>query len=173
MTTACSRAPRDTSPTPAAAADEVSQPAAVLVPEGAWDGHIAALADGTFTVTSDGLAEPLTVPASHRAELRALLELRDSALLLLGAEASTLEDTSEIAELRSHLKDRYHGYQARYGPINRFSLRRTGRTDPATGEQRMARVTPTAVRLLRSDPFAALVQALRARRCPAHTAARR
>ena len=131
-----------------------------MAPEGAWDGHIAALADGTFTVTSDGLAEPLNVPASHRSELRALLELRDSARSLLGAEASTIEDTTEIAELRAQLKDRYHAYQARYGPINRFTLRRTGRTDPATGEQRMARVTPTAVRMLRSDPFAALVQAL-------------
>ena len=72
-----------------------------LAPEGAWDGHIAAYADGSFTVASDGLAEPLAVPASHRAELRALLELRDSARALLGAEASTLEDTTEIAELRA------------------------------------------------------------------------
>ena len=116
--------------------------------------------DGAFTVTSDGLAEPLKVPASHRSELRALLALRDTARSLLAAEASTLEDTAEIAELRSQLGGRYRDYQRRYGPINRFTLRRTGRTDPATGEERMARVTPTAVRLLRSDPFAALVQAL-------------
>ena len=111
-------------------------------------------------MTSDGLAEPLKVPASHRSELRALLALRDTARSLLAAEASTLEDTAEIAELRSQLGGRYRDYQRRYGPINRFTLRRTGRTDPATGEERMARVTPTAVRLLRSDPFAALVQAL-------------
>ena len=50
-------------------------------------------------MTSDGLAEPLKVPASHRAELRALLALRDTARALLAAEASTLEDTAEIAEL--------------------------------------------------------------------------
>ena len=125
-----------------------------------WDGHITAQPDGTFTVTSDGLAEPLKVPASHRSELRALLALRDTARSLLAAEASTLEDTAEIAELRSQLRGRYRDYQRRYGPINRFTLRRTGRTDPDTGEERMARVTPTAVRLLRSDPFAALVQAL-------------
>ncbi len=125
-----------------------------------WDGHITALDDGAFTVTSDGLAEPLKVAGSHRSELRALLTLRDTARSLLAAEASTLEDTAEIAELRSQLGGRYRDYQRRYGPINRFTLRRTGRTDPATGEERMARVTPTAVRLLRSDPFAALVQAL-------------
>jgi len=135
-------------------------PAVQLAPEGAWDGHIAVLRDGSFTVTSGGLVEPLKVPASHRSELRALLGLRDTARSLLAAEASTLEDTSEIAELRGRLRDRYGDYQRRYGPINRFTLRRTGRTDPNSGEERMARVTPTAVRLLRPDPFAALVQAL-------------
>ena len=150
--------PRDASRSPAAAGDPSQT--AQLAPEGVWDGHITALEDGTFTVTSDGLAEPLKVPASHRSELRALLALRDTARSLLAAEASTLEDTAEIAELRSQLGGRYRDYQRRYGPINRFTLRRTGRTDPATGEERMARVTPTAVRLLRSDPFAALVQAL-------------
>ena len=150
--------PRDASRSPAAAGDPSQT--AQLAPEGVWDGHITASQDGTFTVTSDGLAEPLKVPASHRSELRALLALRDTARSLLATEASTLEDTAEIAELRSQLGGRYRDYQRRYGPINRFTLRRTGRTDPATGEERMARVTPTAVRLLRSDPFAALVQAL-------------
>jgi N12 class adenine-specific DNA methylase/SAM-dependent methyltransferase len=150
--------PRAPSRSPAAGGDPAQTPQ--LAPEGVWDGHIAAEPDGAFTVTSDGLAEPLKVPASHRSELRALLKLRDTARSLLAAEASTLEDTAEIAELRSQLGGRYRDYQRRYGPINRFTLRRTGRTDPNSGEERMARVTPTAVRLLRSDPFAALVQAL-------------
>jgi len=150
--------PRDTSPRASAAGGPSRD--VYLAPEGAWDGHVTALEDGTFSVTSGGLVEALKVPASHRAELRALLGLRDTTRELLGAEASTLEDTSEIAELRSRLKDRYGDYQRRHGPINRFTLRRTGRDDPNTGEERMARVTPTAVRLLRSDPFAALVQAL-------------
>ncbi|MGO9899189.1 MAG: methyltransferase domain-containing protein [Solirubrobacteraceae bacterium] len=150
--------PRDASRSPAAGGDpsQTARPA----PEGVWDGHITAEPNGAFTVTSDGLAELLKVPASHRSELRALLELRDTARSLLAAEASTLEDTAEIAELRSQLGGRYRDYQRRYGPINRFTLRRTGRTDSTTSEERMARVTPTAVRLLRSDPFAALVQAL-------------
>ena len=56
-------------------------------------------------------------------------------------------------------------YAARYGPINRFSERRTGRTvtDEETGEQReaMARITPPAVRMLaRTDPFGPLVLSL-------------
>jgi N12 class adenine-specific DNA methylase len=150
--------PRNASRSPAATGDPSQT--AHLAPEGVWDGHITAEPDGAFTVTSDGLAEPLKVPASHRSELRALLALRDTARSLLAAEASTLEDTAELAELRSQLGGRYRDYQRRYGPINRFTLRRTGRTDSNSGEERMARVTPTAVRLLRSDPFAPLVQAL-------------
>jgi SAM-dependent methyltransferase len=150
--------PHEASRTPAVASD--LSPRVALAPEGVWDGHLTAHADGTFTVASQGLAEPFAVPASRRAELRALLGLRDSARALLGAEASTLEDTSEIAELRGLLRRRYEDYHARYGPINRFSLRRTGRSDSATGEERLARITPTAARLLRSDPFAALVHAL-------------
>ena len=150
--------PRNASRSPAATGDPSQT--AQLAPEGVWDGHITAEPDGAFTVTSDGLAEPLKVPASHRSELRALLALRDTARSLLAAEASTLEDTAELAELRSQLGGRYRDYQRRYGPINRFTLRRTGRTDSNSGEERMARVTPTAVRLLRSDPFAPLVQAL-------------
>jgi N12 class adenine-specific DNA methylase len=100
------------------------------------------------------------VPGAQRADVRALLGMRDSARALLAAEASTLEDTDEIAGLRAQLRDRYLFYHGRYRPLNRFSLRRTGRSDPVTGEERMARVTPAALRLLRSDPFAPLVSAL-------------
>ena len=52
--------PRDTSHPPAAAGNPSRTPH--LAPEGAWDGHIAALQDGTFTVTSGGLVEPLEGP---------------------------------------------------------------------------------------------------------------
>ena len=124
------------------------------------DGHITADPGDTFTVVTRGLAEPLAVAASQRGELRALLELRDGARALLAAEASTLEDTEDIADLRVSLRGRYLDYHARYGPINRFSLRRTRRIDPGSGEERLARLTPPALRLLHSDPFAALVHAL-------------
>ena len=46
-----------------------------------------------------------------------------------------------------------------YGPVNRFSWRRTGRTDPDTGEEKLARIRPPQGGF-RSDPFAPLVQAL-------------
>ncbi|MGA2929204.1 MAG: methyltransferase domain-containing protein, partial [Solirubrobacteraceae bacterium] len=135
-------------------------PAAAEPSEALWDGHVAEHADGTFTVVNRGVHEPFDVPRAHRLELRALLELRDSARRLLSAEASSVEDSEEIAQLRDTLRDRYTKYQQRFGPINRFTLRRTGRTDRQTGEERMARITPPALRLLRGDPFAPLVAAL-------------
>ena len=128
--------------------------------EALWDGHIVAHSDGSFTAITQGIHEPLEIPKSHRLELRALLELRDSTRRLLGAEAASAEDTEQIGELRTLLRSRYGAYAARYGPINRFTLRRTGHRDPDTGEERMARVTPPAIRIFRSDPFAALVTAL-------------
>ena len=87
------------------------------------------------------------MPATQAAELRALLGLRDQARALLAAEAADLEDTPALAGMRSELRAAYETYVPRYGPINRYTLRRTGRTDPDTGEERMARITPPAVRL--------------------------
>ena len=46
-----------------------------------------------------------------------------------------------------------------YGPISRFSWRHTGRTDPETGDEKLARIRPPQGGF-RSDPFAPLVQAL-------------
>ena len=98
-------------------------------------------------------------PASQAAELADLLALRDSARALLAAEAASAEDTPEIAGLRAELGRRYDRYLAAYGPLNRFSLRRTGRTDPATGEPVLARIRPRQGGFA-ADPFAPLVYAL-------------
>ena len=99
------------------------------------------------------------MPRTQAAELRALLGLRDVAMRLLEAEAATPEDTRETETLREQLGLRYDRYAATYGPLNRFSLRRTGRADPATGESAMARVAPPQGGF-RGDPFAPLVYAL-------------
>jgi N12 class adenine-specific DNA methylase len=144
------------------------RPATLAAPEraalepaaGLWDGHLTAHADGRFTRVLDGQHAPLEVPASQRAELRALLGLRDSAKALLAAEADSVEDTPATDALRAELRARYDAYTARHGPINRFTLRPTGRSDPETGAPRMARVTPRVMHTLRSDPFAPLVAAL-------------
>ena len=123
------------------------------------DGYLEACPDGTFTEVADGVARPFEVPRTQAAELRALLGLRDVAMRLLEAEAATPEDTRETETLREQLGLRYDRYAATYGPLNRFSLRRTGRADPATGESAMARVAPPQGGF-RGDPFAPLVYAL-------------
>jgi N12 class adenine-specific DNA methylase/SAM-dependent methyltransferase len=142
---------------PVRGGDEVTT--APVLPTPGMDGHLAACEDGTFTKVIDGHAGPAAVPQSQAAELRALLGLRDTAHALLDTEASTPDDTPDTKRLRGELNHRYDDYLRVYGPLNRFSLRRTGRTDPATGEPRMARIRPPQGGF-RGDPFAPLVYAL-------------
>ncbi|MGO9790050.1 MAG: methyltransferase domain-containing protein, partial [Solirubrobacteraceae bacterium] len=149
-------AARDTSPAGAEHSEVVA-----LAPPGEWDGHIVPRADGTFATVAQGTHEPLSVPATQAAELRSLLGLRDRARGLLAAEAASLRDTPELAVLRDGLRVAYTAYVERYGPLNRYTLRRAGRVDADGGEERMARITPPAVRLLCThDPFGPLVRAL-------------
>lgn len=123
-----------------------------------WEGSIVTTESGFATVTAAGL-EPLEVPKSSTTELRALLGLRDTATGLLELEAESADDTEEITQTRENLRRDYQKYLGRYGPLNRYSLRRTGRTNDA-GEDTHARIIPRAIRLLRDDPFGALVMAL-------------
>ena len=125
-----------------------------------WSGHLTAQADGSFTVLIDGAERPLDVARTQRVELRALLALRDQARALLDHEAADAADSPRLAGMRSGLHDAYTRYVARYGAINRYRLRPTGRPDPNTGEPGMARSQPPAVALLRRDPFGPLVLAL-------------
>ncbi|WP_052762069.1 helicase-related protein [Jiangella alkaliphila] len=128
-------------------------------PEGLWDGHLIA-ADDTFMVATGGMLEDCPVPATQRRELRSLLGLRDAARALLSAEAADLDDTPQIRQLRTDLADQYRDHVRRFGPINRFTTRATGRVDPETSDPRMSRVAPPVMRIFRSDPFAALVRGL-------------
>jgi hypothetical protein len=123
------------------------------------DGYLRALPDGTFTRVLSGQEQPHPVPGTQARELRELLGLRDAARGLLEAESATPEDTPDIERLRAELGHRYDAYLRSYGPLNRFSLRRTGRVDPATGAEVMARVRPPQGGF-RIDPYAALVLAL-------------
>jgi N12 class adenine-specific DNA methylase len=141
------------------ATGEAAQPTA----EPAWsrnpDGYLTACRDGTFTQVADGCEIPFAVPESQGAELRALLGLRDAVTALLDAEAASLDDTPELETMRRALNARYDAYAAAYGPVNRFSWRRTGRTDPETGAEALARIRPPQGGF-RADPHAPLVQAL-------------
>ena len=128
-------------------------------PVDAVEGHLGVDEHGGFTVVQNGQLQPHTVPATQSRELTALLELRDTELALLAAEAATTDDTDHTGELRRELNHRYDAYVRKYGPINRVTTRRTGRTDPDTGEERLARIRPPQGRF-REDPHSPAVYAL-------------
>jgi N12 class adenine-specific DNA methylase len=123
------------------------------------DGFLEARAHGGFTCVIDGQALPHAVPASQAGELRELLGIRDTVVALLEAEATSIEDSPELDHLRRNLNHRYDLYVDRFGAINRFTWRHTGRFDPETGEERLAHVRPRQGQF-RNDPFANLVLAL-------------
>lgn len=126
-----------------------------------WDGHIAIAGDG-FTLQQLGVPEPMAVPKSAAVELRALLQMRDLAREVLDEESASLEDTAELSALRSQLASAYAAYVEKFGPINRFAESVSVRADRKTGEEKqvVTRRVPTAIRLLRQDPFSALVRGL-------------
>ncbi len=140
-----------------------------------WDGTIVENGK-TFLTARDGQLEPLAVPATQAGELRVLLQLRDQTRQLLELESTTLAEEADFSAERAALRSVYDGYVAKYGPINRFTTRATGKMvdvvddlgdpviDPETGEPErkpgIARIQPPVMRLLRRDPFGPLVKAL-------------
>ncbi|MBO0871810.1 MAG: DEAD/DEAH box helicase family protein [Pseudonocardia sp.] len=137
-----------------------AEPAALVAADSLErDGTLAVADDGGFTRVENGVRVDYPVPTSQAGELRALLGLRDTVVQLLEAEAAAVDDTPQLDTLRTELNDRYDAYAARFGPLNRFSWRRTGRVDPRTGEDKYARIRPRQGGF-RSDPFAATVYAL-------------
>ena len=128
-------------------------------PPDTWDGSIVAQPDRSFATVAGGSLEPLAVPKSAGTELRALLGLRDRATSLLALESASADDTDEVVQARAALRHDYQKYLGTYGPLNRYSLRPTGRTNDA-GEETFARIVPTPIRLVRADPFGPLVLAL-------------
>jgi N12 class adenine-specific DNA methylase len=123
------------------------------------EGRLEALPDGTFTRVEQGSAIPHQPPASQASELRQLLAMRDTEVALLALEAASPDPSPEMVAQRAKLNALYDGYVAQFGPLNRFTWRPTGRTDPETGEERLARAPP-AHGGFRKDPFAQAVYAL-------------
>lgn len=124
-----------------------------------WEGSILPTETGGFATVTEFGTEALSVPKSAQTEVRALLRMRDKATRLLSLEAATVEDTTEIDQARTALRQEYQRYLDKYGPINRYTLRRTGRTNEA-GDETYARMVPSAIRVFRNDPFGPLVMAL-------------
>ena len=158
--------PRSVDPAPAVARVEVAD---------LWDGTLVHVG-GEFFQAHGGQLLPFQVPATRTGELAALIGLRDGARALLEREATTGEASQELEADRAVLLAAYEGYVAAYGPVSRFKLVRgpmadvvdpvTGETviDPASGKpkriQQMVKRVPDVMRDFRSDPYAALVQAL-------------
>lgn len=112
-----------------------------------------------FTQVLDGRPQPLAVPASRRAEMRSLLQLRDTTLALLDEEAAAETETPRMRELRARLNTLYDAYTRAHGPINRVTHRRTGRVNE-DGQDILARVLPRSIAQFGSDPFSGPVRAL-------------
>jgi N12 class adenine-specific DNA methylase len=143
----------------AVALDPQARPVA-FVPAGSnmTEGFLALSDDGVITRVEQGVIVVYEPPATQTSELRTLIRMRDTALELLSAEAASLDDTDEIDRLRAKLNTVYDGYATKYGPINRFTERRTGKFDEK-GEPRLARQRPRQGGF-RGDPYAVLVAAL-------------
>lgn len=129
-----------------------------LADDNLLEGALVAQRDGSFAVVEDGALSPLDVPRTQAVELRALLGLRDQISALVKAEATSLDDVALDAD-RSRLHADWQSYVAKYGPINRFTTRRTGRTDD-NGDDILAQVLPPTVRRLLRDPHGALTAAI-------------
>jgi len=91
-------------------------------------------------------------------ELRRLVRLRDAARHVLDVQLNGGGDR-ELSNAQDELHSAYDRYRRLYGPLNRFTLARTGRTDPETGEEIMRRIRPR-MGGFRDDPDWPLVAAL-------------
>ena len=111
--------------------------------------------DGTFTVTSDGLAEPLKVPAlAPRRAARAARAARHSPR---AARRRGLDAWRTPPRSPSSAPSCAAATATTSAGTGRSTASRCGAPAAPTlppARSGMARVTPTAVRLLRSDPFA-------------------
>ena len=105
---------------------------------------------GVIYRVDEGRLVNAEVPKRSTDEVRALIVLRDRTVNLLRLEADDAPE-ADIEDARRRLGEACERYRHRWGPLNRVSWARTGRYDPATGEERRRRV---AARLggFRRDP---------------------
>ena len=131
--------PRARSERTAHRSDRVPAPG---LPADAKEGSIHRAGRG-FVRIIGGHATPYEpAPRKDAVELAALCDLRDTTAALLNAQVASLDD-ADHAHLQQQLNDRYDRYVTKCGPLNRFRLVRTGRTDPITGADRYRRLHPS------------------------------
>lgn len=142
----------------------VSEPVPVTIEDGspvlrfAQEGSFL-LADGRLCRLENGQVRPHKPRyRSDAAELRRLVVLRDVARAVLGAQVAGDADP-DLHELQGRLTVAYDSYRRAHGPLNRFKVARTGRTDPETGDEIVRRLRPR-MGGFRDDPDWPLVAAL-------------
>ncbi len=117
------------------------------------------LVDGGFGRVRAGKIARYTPRVNGDAsELRRLISLREAGRHVLDVQLAGTGD-DELAAAQRDLHSAYDGYRRLYGPVNRFRLARTGRTDPETGGQILRRIRPR-MGGFREDPDWPLVAAL-------------
>jgi hypothetical protein len=73
--------------------------------------------DGQIVVRRGNVFEPLTLPASARARIRGMLQVRDAVREVFRTQLSDAPD-SAIVEARRHLNRTYDFFASRFGPLN-------------------------------------------------------
>lgn len=101
---------------------------------------ILATDSGRFARIANGVAVAYSPPRPQAAELRALVDLRDTFFEVLDTQAGTDSDAA-WEPARERLNGLYDRYVDRYGPLNRFTSTSTGRYDE-DGNVIMARRGP-------------------------------
>jgi N12 class adenine-specific DNA methylase len=108
-----------------------------------------ALREDSFVVSRSGVIyrhaagelAPAEVPKSARHEVVDLVRLRDATVNLLHLESNDAPEV-DIDAARAELRTCYERYRHRWGPLNRVKWGRTGKVDPATGEEKRRRIAP-------------------------------
>lgn len=158
-------------------ADITHTPAPSVREETALVGSLRERGEGTGVfqrLTATGWSDDLKVPTTQRAELRALLHLRDDVRTVLDLESASATDTPQLAAARTHLADAYHAYRDHFGPLNRniksvkvVEVKHQGQVvvDETTGEVEVeervsVRRPPVMSRFFTKDPHSALTRAI-------------
>jgi len=97
---------------PALRLDSGQVPAAGAVKEGGLADR-----DGQIVVRRGDTFEPLTLPASVRARICGMLQVRDAAREVFGTQLDDAADVT-IVEARGHLNRTYDSFVSRFGPLN-------------------------------------------------------
>lgn len=140
---------------------DVPVAAEVTLPDEVPIGTIRQAEAGAFMQRTDLGWDEMSVPATQREQLTALLDLRDRTRSLLDAEVTTRGDSPALEAQRSALADAYDAYTDRFGPLNAVKKTVSVRTNKDGEEvESIRRRWAPAMRTFMSDPGSALTRAI-------------